>query len=284
MSQTRMRQSRREQDGVDSKAKAEAGGQELTDQFERSVAEGQHRLSRSWPQLLATGAVGGMDVSMGVLGLLVVEHATGNPLLGALAFPIGFVALTLAGSELFTENFLVPLVAVAAHRARVRDVLRLWAGTLTTNLLGGWVLTGFVIAGLPQVGPTAVKLARHYIELPTSQALAAAVVGGVVITLMTWMERGTESVPGKLAAAFSAAFLLAGATLNHAIVVSLLVFAALHAGAPFGYLDWLHTLGLATAGNMFGGLGLVTVLRLVQVGSQRVADVRADGPTSDDHR
>jgi formate-nitrite transporter family protein len=281
MSQTRTRRSRREQDEVDSKAKAEAGGQELTDQFERSVAEGQHRVSRSWPQLLATGAVGGMDVSIGVLGLLVVEHATDNPMLGALAFPIGFIALTLAGSELFTENFLVPVMAMAARRARVRDVLRLWTGTLTTNLAGGWVLTGFVIAGLPEVRPTAVKLARHYIELPTSQALAAAVVGGVVITLMTWMERGTESVTGKLAAAFSAAFLLAGATLNHAIVVSLLVFAALHAGAPFGYLDWLHTLGLAIAGNMFGGLGLVTVLRLVQVGNQRVEDVRAGGSTSD---
>jgi formate-nitrite transporter family protein len=249
-------------------------GHPLTEAFERSVAEGEHRLSRSWPELLATGTVGGMDVTLGVLGLLLVEHTTGNPLLGALAFSIGFIALTLAGSELFTENFLVPIVALAAHRARAVAVIRLWAGTLVTNLLGGFVLTGLVIASVPELRSTAVKLARHYIELPTRQALAAAVVGGVVITLMTWMERGTESVPGKLAAAVSAAFLLAGATLNHAIVVSLLVFAALHAGAPFGYLDWLHTLGLAIAGNMVGGLGLVTMLRLVQVGPHRVEQAR----------
>jgi formate/nitrite transporter FocA (FNT family) len=283
MAETRMHSSRGEQDGGGSEAEA-CGGQHLTETFERSVAEGQHRLGRTWPQLLATGTVGGMDVSMGVLGLLVVEHTTDSPLLGALAFSIGFIALTLAGSELFTENFLVPVVAVAAHRATVKAVLRLWTGTLLTNLLGGWVLTGLVIAGLPEVRPTAVKLARHYIELPPSQALAAAVVGGVVITLMTWMERGTESVPGKLAAAISAAFLLAGATLNHAIVVSLLIFAALHAGAPFGYLDWLHTLGLAIAGNMVGGLGLVTVLRLVQVGGQRVGQVRAGAPVTDGRR
>jgi hypothetical protein len=40
--------------------------------------------------------VGGLDVGAGVFGLLVVEYRSGNELLGALAFTIGFVALTLA--------------------------------------------------------------------------------------------------------------------------------------------------------------------------------------------
>jgi len=94
---------------------------------------------------------------------------------------------------------------------------------------------------------------------------------------MTWMERATESVPAKLVAAVSAAFLLVAGTLNHAIVVSLLTFAALHAGAPFGYLHWLGVAGLATVGNMIGGLGLVTMLRLVQVGHKRIQKARKDG-------
>ena len=50
------------------------------------------------------------------------------------------------------------------------------------------------------------------------------------------------------------------------------MFAALHAGAPFGYLDWLGTLGWACLGNMIGGIGLVTVLRLVQVGADVVTE------------
>ena len=33
---------------------------------------------------------------------------TGNEVVASLGFAIGFVALTLAGSELITENFLVP--------------------------------------------------------------------------------------------------------------------------------------------------------------------------------
>jgi len=94
---------------------------------------------------------------------------------------------------------------------------------------------------------------------------------------MTWMERATQSVPAKLAAAVSAAFLLVAGTLNHAIVVSLLSFAALHAGAPFGYAHWLSMAGLATVGNIIGGVGLVTVLRLVQVGHKRIEEARDDG-------
>jgi formate-nitrite transporter family protein len=276
MAQVRPFTTEPDHDTLRSEAEAQGGARQLDKVFEATIIEGEHRLTRSWPALLATGAVGGIDVSIGVLGLLVVEHATHSPLLAALAFSIGFIALTLAQSELFTENFLVPVVAVAAGRAGPLAVLRLWAGTATLNMLGGWVFTGLMLTALPELRSSAVDAARHYIELPADRALAAAVLGGVVITLMTWMERGTESVVGKLAAAVGAAFLLVAATLNHAIVVSLLCFAALHAGAPFGYADWLHTLALACVGNIVGGVGLVTFLRLIQLGSDRVSQARED--------
>jgi formate/nitrite transporter FocA (FNT family) len=70
----------------------------------------------------------------------------------------------------------------------------------------------------------------------------------------------------------AAAFLLAIGPLNHAIVVSILMFTALHAGAPFGYADWLGMLGWITVGNIVGGLGLVTLLRLIQVGRAKIAE------------
>ena len=62
--------------------------------FDRTVDEGRQRLGRSWLQLIATGLLGGLDVGVGVLALLLVEHLTGNPLLSALAFATGFIALT----------------------------------------------------------------------------------------------------------------------------------------------------------------------------------------------
>ncbi|MDQ3679942.1 MAG: formate/nitrite transporter family protein [Actinomycetota bacterium] len=245
----------------------------VSSQFDRTIADGEHRLSRSLPSLLATGAVGGIDVGVGVFALLLVENATHNELLAGLAFGIGFIALTLANSELFTENFLVPIATVTARRARPIAVLRLWLGTAATNLAGGWLIMAVVLAAVPKLEETAVKSATHYTELGLGwESFASAILGGAVITLMTWMERGSESQGGKLVAAVAAAFLLGAGKLTHAIVVSLLLFAGLQAGAPYGYLDWLGFLGWATLGNMVGGIGLITALRLVQVGRASVTD------------
>jgi formate-nitrite transporter family protein len=234
--------------------------------FQAAVEEGRRRLERKTPELLATGAVGGIDVGTGVLALLVVKQATGNDLLAALAFSIGFIALTLAGSELFTENFLVPVAALAARKTRLSSIGRLWGGTLLSNLLGGWVVMGIVTVAFPKLNPVAVQVGSAFPALGIGWvSFAGAVLGGVVITLMTWMEQGTQSVPAKLLCAIVAAFLLAATPLNHVIVVSLEMFAALQAGAHFGYLDWLGISAWFALGNVVGGVGLVTVLRLVQV-------------------
>src|SRR4051794_13609037 len=254
---------------------------EVTTAFHRSVDEGVKRLGRPGGPLLATGIVGGLDVSVGVLALLVVEHETGSRLLGALAFGIGFLALTLANSELFTENFLVPVAAVVAHDARWWSVARLWAGTAAGNLAGGWVAMGLVVAAFPDLRATAVHVAAHPMTLPAGAAFASSILGGAVITLMTWMERGTESVPAKLISAWAMAFLLAATPLQHAIVVSIEAFAALHAGASFGYAHWLATVAAAAVGNAVGGLGLVTVLRLVQVGRTELQREQARPPTAE---
>ena len=262
----------------DSDVELQDGGQELTETFQRTVADGEYRLSRSWRNLLATGLIGGIDVGVGILAFLLVKAETGNVLLGALAFGIGFIALFLAQSELFTENFLVPVAAVTARRGTVGQLLRLWFGTVSTNLAGGWLMMGLILFGHPDLEATAVEAGSKYASLPAGRSLALAVLGGIVITLMTWMERATESMPAKLVVAVSTAFLLVAGTLSHTVVASLLLFAALHAGAPFGYADWLEVAGVVTAGNFIGGLGLVTVLRLVQVGPHRIEDETPSPP------
>src|SRR3954463_1171351 len=96
---------------------SESPPDELTETLQRTVDEGVFRLHRTWPALLATGLVGGADVGVGVFALYIVKADTDSELLGALAFGIGFIALTLANSELFTENYLVPIAAVLAQKA-----------------------------------------------------------------------------------------------------------------------------------------------------------------------
>jgi formate/nitrite transporter FocA (FNT family) len=256
----------------DAPASGEAD-RELTSAFSRSVDEGSHRLERSLPELLATGTVGGIDVTFGVFALFIVEAATGNRLLSALAFSIGFISLTLARSELFTENFLVPIVAVVAGRQRPASVLRLWVGTAVTNLLAGWVITWLLIVAFPSLEHVARESAAHFADPGiTGRSFASALLGGAIITLMTWMQQGAESEMPKLVAAVTAAFVLAAAPLDHVIVATLEMFAGLHAGATFGYGTWALTAAWYALGNVVGGVGLVTMLRLVQVGEGRIRD------------
>ena len=240
--------------------------QPVEDAVVRAIDEGRRRISRRSAALLATGVLGGIDVGTGVLALLFVEHETGSAVLAGLAFSIGFIALTLARSELFTEDFLVPVTTVIARQARARMLLRLWIGTLVGNLAGGWLFTWLIITGFPQLAETAITAGGYYVDLGLGlKAFTLAVIGGAVITLMTWMQHTTTSDGIRLVPAVTGGFLLAGAQLNHAVVNSLLMFAALHTGhAPFGYLEWAQTAGLAAAGNVVGGIGLVTLLRVLQ--------------------
>ena len=262
---------------------------EVEDAFRYAIDEGRRRMSRRLVALLATGLVGGIDVGTGVLALLLVEDATHSKLLGGLAFSIGFIALVLGRSELFTEDFLIPVSTVIARQARFRMLLRLWIGTAAANLAGGWLFTWFIVRGYPEMHGTAVEAGHAYVQLGLgSRAFALAVLGGAVITLMTWMQHhGRDSVAARVIPAITAAFLLAGGGLNHAIVNSLLMFTALHTGhAPFGYWAWAKTAGWAALGNMVGGVGLVTLLRQLQVAHalRREREHPAVGVPVDDER
>jgi formate-nitrite transporter family protein len=259
---------RREGDESDADApQPDLNEQEVEDTLERSVEEGRKRMSRGWSALIATGLVGGIDVATGVMAMLVVEAKTGDKLLGGLAFSIGFIALTLARSELFTEDFLVPVAAVISRQAKTRSLVRLWVVTAAANLGGGWVFTYLVITGFSETHKPAVEAGAHYIDLGLGwRAFSLALLGGAVITLMTWMQHATESMGVKIVPAVTTGFLLAGLQLNHAIVNSLLLFSGLETGhAPYGYLDWAKTAGWAALGNMVGGIVLVTLLRMLQV-------------------
>jgi len=252
--------------GSDPAQDPEVAEQPVEDALTRAIDEGRRRISRkTWP-LLATGVLGGIDVGTGVLALLFVEHETHSAVLAGLAFTVGFIALSLARSELFTEDFLVPVTTVIARQARFRMLIRLWVGTLVANLVGGWLFTYLIMKGFPQYADTAIEAGHHYVQLGLGgKAFSLAILGGAVITLMTWMQHTTESVGIRLVPAITAGFLLAGTQLNHAIVNSLLMFAALHTGhAPFGYLQWAQTAGFAAVGNVVGGVLLVTLLRVFQ--------------------
>jgi formate/nitrite transporter FocA (FNT family) len=251
--------------------------EEKDEALDRIVLQGAPRLDRTWYDLLATAVVAGVEIGFGVLALLTVEHATGSVLLGSVAFSIGFVALLLGHSELFTEGFLVPVTTVAAGAASWRQLLRLWLGTLVGNLVGGWVIAWLIVTGLPELRETAVESGTKYAAASlTLRTFALAVLAGAAITLLTRMQNGTDNDVAKILACVGIAFVIVGGGLFHSILDSILVFGALHAGAPgIGYGNWLWWFTWTVAGNMLGGLGLVTLLRLVR-SQDRLREWRRD--------
>ena len=248
----------------------------LAEAFDRTVEEGVRRLGRPLPELLATGAVGGADVVTGVFALLIVRTETGNELLAALAFSIGFIALTLANSELFTENFLVPIAALVTRHGTIAGLARLWVVSLAMNLAGGWLVAWLLVHAFPQLRSTAIEVGSRYAHLGINvRSLCMAVLAGMVITLMTRMQHATDNLGVQLVPALLFGSLLAGAGLFHCVLDSIMMFAALiSGGAPFGYLDWLGALGWSALGNIIGGIGLVAFLRLARV-PHRIAEQRA---------
>jgi formate/nitrite transporter FocA (FNT family) len=238
---------------------------QLQEAFDTIVSEGAQRLHRTWREVLTTGLAGGLEIGFGVVLLFAVYAETGSHLLAGLAFGVGFVALLLARSELFTEGFLVPVTAVVAGRADVGQLGKLWGGTLVANLVGGWLLMWVVVSALPDLRATAIESATSFVTAPLSlESAALAFLAGIAITLMTRMQHGTTSDPAKIVAAIAGGFLLAGLSLFHSILDSLIIFSALHAGAPFGYGDWLGWFWYTALLNMAGGLLVVTFLRLLR--------------------
>ena len=166
-----------------------------------AAQEGEERLHRSWPVLLATGFLGGVEITIGLLAYLLTLHETDSHLLAGLAFSIGFVALFLAHSELFTEGFYYPIKAVTTGRGTMLELVRLWSMTLLTNLVGGWVTIGLVTVAFPKLHETMATSARHFLEIGLSwQGAALAVLAGTAITLMTRMQAGTDSDGATIAA------------------------------------------------------------------------------------
>ena len=214
---------------------------ELEETFDRLVEEGHERLDRPLLPMISTGLLGGVDVGVGVLIYLVVEAETGNRLLASLAFSIGFVALLLASSELFTENFLVPVISVVAKVGTLGQLARLWGVTSVANLVGGFAMAGMIVVALPGVHEVAVESGSHYAHLGVSwRSFFLAVLAGTVITLLTRMQHATESLGVRLVPAVLMSFVLVGAQLFHSVLDSILMFAGLLTGkADYGYLDWL---------------------------------------------
>jgi len=251
-------------------------GRSPQDIWQDGVDEGQRRLERSASGLAATGFAGGVEIFVGIVAMIVTTAAftpslgeQGAHVLGSLAFGIGFVLITISRAELFTENFHIPVSAVHARRAPAWTLPRMWLITLALNLVALTVAAAvFSVDGVlrPESLETAGTLAATFTERPWTAALLSAIAAGTVMTLFTWVIAAAEDAIARVVLALLVGFVLGVPNLNHAVVsFGELIFALFAGTAPFGYGDLARNFGLAVAGNLLGGVGIVFATRLAQV-------------------
>lgn len=238
---------------------------ELVEEFENTVTEGADRLNRTWRALIITGLFGGIDVGLGIMAMLAVKDATGSDLLAGMAFGIGLFALRLAHSELFTEDFLIPINAVVAKHGTWLQLCRLWAVTLVANLAGGWLFMWVVAAAFPRFEQLLVETSLGYLEDGlTLETAALAVLAGSTITLSTRMSQGTTNDVVTAIISLISGLLVVGLGMLHGALNSIVIFGAMHQGAAISYTNWFVWFLWVIPLNMAGGLVIITLPRLVR--------------------
>src|SRR5438105_213433 len=240
--------------------------------YRETQREGRRRLARPLVELAATALVGGFDVAFGVAAFALAEQAApGNAsrLAGAVAFGIGFVFIVVGRSELFTENFLIPVAGL--ERGRLGSWVKLgelWAVALLLNIVGGTLLALLLTThGVLPDGTSRplVRLAEHIAGYSTLTAFVSALAAGALMTLMTWFVEGAaESLGVRIVMAWITGALILLGTFNHAIVSTLELVFGMRYGADVETPQLLANLGLAVVGNLAGGLLFVTFVRSIQ--------------------
>jgi len=241
----------------------------------KMIDAGESKLLMSTRDTLIRAYMAGAILALAAAFAVTITVNTGNPLVGALLFPVGFVMLYLLGFDLLTGVFTLAPLAVIDKRpgATWRAVLRNWwlvfwgnfAGALTVALFMAIIVTyGFSEA------PNAVGQKLGVIG--ESRTLGYAEHGGAgMLTLFirgvmcNWMVSTgvvaammSTSVPGKVIAMWMPILVFFYMGFEHSIVNMFLFPSGLMLGGHFTLADYLLWNEIPTViGNLVGGLTFV---------------------------
>lgn len=248
--------------------------------FQRAVDEGERRLDQSLLELVSTAFIAGFTIVFGIIALG-VTHALTEPVLGeaakvvgGIAFAIGLVFLIVGRTELFNENFFDP--AATAFERREAGILyrlfRLWGLTFVLNLVGGALFS--LVVSVHGVLPEGTRSALSRIAEETAArgdlaTFMSAIVGGGLVAMLSFLLQAVDSVGSRISLALMVGFLLAVGPLAHVIVTVLHLFLGILFGAPVDFGTLLAIMGITTAGNLVGGVGLVTLSHIAQAEGAR---------------
>lgn len=241
----------------------------------KMVDAGESKLLMSTRDTLIRSYMAGAILALAAAFAVTVTVNTGNPLIGALLFPVGFCILYLLGFDLLTGVFTLVPLAVLDKRpgATWGGVMRNWtlvffgnfAGALTVALFMAIIFTfGFTEA------PNAVGLKIGGIGESRTVGYAAHGAAGMLTlfirgVMCNWMVSTgvvaammSTTVSGKVIGMWMPILVFFYMGFEHSIVNMFLFPSGLMLGGHFTVMDYLLWNEIPTViGNLVGGITFV---------------------------
>ena len=259
------------------------------------IAASLTKLALGPRDLLIRGAMSGALLGAATALAFTGAVTTGQPLVGALIFPVSLVIIVLLGLELVTGSFaLVPLARLEG-KASWNAVIANWSWVFLANLLGSIAFGALIAISLTNMGKVEVAgVAARIVAVAEAKTIGNAALGtaGMVSVfvkamLCNWlvclgvvMAMTSTSTIGKIAATWLPIFLFFALGFEHAVVNMFVIPTGMLLGAKVSVSDWWLwnqipvTLGNLAGGFCFTGFALYSTHRL------RAEPVRLAAPAS----
>ena len=258
----------------------------------KMVDAGESKIFMSTRDTVIRAYMAGAILALAAWMAVTINVNTGQPLAGAILFPVGFIMLYLLGFDLLTGVFVLAPLALFDKRpgVTVQGVLRNWGLVFVGNFAGA-LTVAFMMAFVTTFGFTqeADKVGKVISNIGEARTLGYASHGfsGMVTLFMrgmlcNWMVSTgvvgamiSTHVSGKIMAMWMPIFLFFYMVFEHSVVNMFLFPAGLMLHAPFSVMDYLIWNEIPTAlGNLVGGLaftGLTLYATHVRTQPKRVA-------------
>lgn len=259
------------------------------DIYEQVANNARQELGRSSVSLAISGLAGGVFMGLSGLGngiVIALLTAAGTAptsttlFIAKMFYPLGFIVVILGRSQLFTENTLYPIALVLAEKRHFWKTMRLWSVVLPANVMGALGFAALVAltgALRPDMVQAIAHLGLDAIHHPAETIFWSGVMGGWIIATVAWLVSGSHSITGSVMIIWMLTFVVGLGNFAHCIAASGEILTAVLSGQASlsAFLIWL---GLAVAGNICGGVGMVTLLEYGQVIYGGDADAEALPP------
>ena len=237
--------------------------------YKQVARNAKDELKRSSLALAFSGVAGGLFMGLSGLGVALATATVGGPhvwIISRLFYPLGFIVVMIGRAQLFTENTLYPVALVLAERKELGNTLRLWSIVLPTNVLGALAFAALVAWTPALQGPTLEALKHLGMEtagMTAARVFWSGVTAGWIIATAAWLVSGSSSVLGSVVLIWIMTFVVGLGGFAHCIAASgeLLTAVLTHAVAWSSYAHWMV---MAVAGNVCGGVFMVTLLEYGQ--------------------